>query len=49
MGYSKLKRKNLKNRMRATAKVDTIKRINSKPVISNIDVQEIKKSFAEAK
>lgn len=40
-----LKRKVLKNRHKAKNKNIIIKRLNSQPVVKNIDVQEIKASF----
>lgn len=43
-----LKRKKLKNKMRAIAKQQTIQRIQAKPVLKNIDVQAIKESFKES-
>jgi len=49
MASTKLDRKSLRNRMRAIKRVDTIKRLQTVPTLKNIDVQEIKKSFAEAK
>ncbi|MCC5919936.1 MAG: hypothetical protein LAT68_03845 [Cyclobacteriaceae bacterium] len=43
-----LKRKNLKNRQRAIAKKDAIKRLIFVPEIKSVDVEAIKKEF-EAK
>ncbi len=40
-----LKRKTLKNRLRAKNKNIKIKLLNTKPVLKNIDVQAIKDSF----
>ena len=40
-----LKRKKLKNKMRAIARQQDMQRLNAKPVIKNIDVQAIKESF----
>jgi hypothetical protein len=45
----KLQRKTLRNVMNSVAKVKNIKRLNSKPVLVNIDVQAIKESFRQAK
>lgn len=45
----KLKRKGLKNRQRAISGVQSIKNLNAQPVIKNIDVEAIKKEFAEKK
>ncbi len=45
MGSSKLKRKKLKNRLVAKERTQQIKQLNRKPVLKNIDVQEIKRSF----
>jgi len=45
MGYTKLNRKKLKNRLRGQQKGQKIKELNAKPVIKNVDVQAIKESF----
>jgi len=47
MAVTRLKRKTLKNRMRAGDKNHVIQQLNAKPVIKNIDVEAIKKSFKE--
>ncbi len=47
MGITRLKRKDRKNAARANQRVADIKRLTAKPVIKNIDVEAIKKSFAE--
>ena len=45
MATNTLKRKKLKNKMRAIAKQKTIKRLKTQPVIKNIDIDAIKSSF----
>jgi len=47
MASTKLKRKGLRNKMRAIKKQADIKLLNAKPVIRNVDVEAIKKEFAE--
>jgi hypothetical protein len=47
MGVTRLKRKDRKNAARANKRVIDIKRICSKPVIKNVDVEAIKASFAQ--
>ena len=42
-----LKRKKLKNKMRAIARQKDMQRLNTKPVVKNIDIQKIKESFKE--
>ncbi len=49
MAGTTLKRKKLKNKMRAIARVKDIQRLNIKPVIKNVDVQAIKESFRNEK
>lgn len=49
MAVTRLKRKTLKNRMRAGDKNKIIQQMNFQPVIKNIDVEAIKKSFREEK
>lgn len=44
-----LKRKKLKNKMRAVARQKDIQRLNAKPVIKNVDVQAIKEEFRKQK
>ena len=41
-----LKRKNLRNKHTAKAKVVAIKQLTFKPIIKNIDVEAVKKHFA---
>ncbi len=48
MGVTRLKRKEKRNRSVAKARVAKIKELSLKPVIKNIDIEEIKKGF-EAK
>lgn len=49
MGITRLKRKDRRNSNRANARVARIKLLTTKPVIKNIDVEAIKKSFEEKK
>ena len=42
-----LKRKKLRKKMEPTALQNEIKRLNAKPVIRKVDVEELKKSFAK--
>jgi hypothetical protein len=49
MGITRLKRKDRKNSNRANARVAKLKLLTAKPVIKNIDVEAIKKSFEEKK
>lgn len=45
MGVTRLKRKDRRNSNNANNRVTTIKRLTAKPVIKNVDVEAIKKSF----
>ncbi len=45
----KFTKKERTNRLRGKMKNITIKRLNAKPVLFNVDVQAIKKQFAEEK
>lgn len=47
MASTKLIRKGRRNKMTAIARKKTIKRLSAKPVIKKVDVEEIKKSFAQ--
>ena len=47
MAVTRLKRKEKRNRAIANARVQEIKRLTAKPVIKNVDIEEIKKSFAK--
>lgn len=49
MAVTRLKRKTLKNRMRAGDKNKVIQQLNFQPVMENVDVEAIKKSFREGK
>lgn len=49
MAVTRLKRKTLRNRMRAGDKNQIIKQLNAKPVIKQVDVEAIKASFREKK
>lgn len=46
MAVTSLKRKARKNRVVAKKRVDAMKRLNTKPVVKQIDIEEIKKEFA---
>ncbi|GAA5043515.1 hypothetical protein GCM10011506_46820 [Marivirga lumbricoides] len=48
MAGTSLKRKARKNRVVAKKRVDNIKRLQQKPVIKNVDVEEIKAEFEKA-
>ncbi len=41
----KLQRKLLRRKMQPQAEVKTIKRLNFKPVIKKVDIEELKKQF----
>lgn len=45
MAVTRLKRKARRNRTRARVKNETIQRLNAKPVIKSVDVEEVKKEF----
>ncbi len=47
MAVTRLQRKDQKNKYRANMRQATIKRLNAKPVIKNVDIEEIKASFAK--
>jgi hypothetical protein len=47
MGATSLKRKARKNRVVAQQRVDTIQRLQTQPVIKNVDVDAIKAEFAK--
>ncbi|MFT7029672.1 MAG: hypothetical protein ACJA2C_001060 [Marinoscillum sp.] len=46
MAITRLERKGKKNISRAKNKVISVKRLNAMPVIKNVDIEEMKKSFA---
>ncbi|MGB3181649.1 MAG: hypothetical protein WBB45_09680 [Cyclobacteriaceae bacterium] len=46
MAVTSLKRKARKNRVVAKRRQDAMKRLNTQPVIKQIDIEEIKKEFA---
>lgn len=48
MAGTSLKRKARKNRVVAKKRVDNIKRLQQKPVIKNVDIEEIKAEFEKA-
>ncbi|WP_258104935.1 hypothetical protein [Marinoscillum sp. MHG1-6] len=45
MAITRLERKGRKNKARAKARVNTIKRLNSAPVLKMVDVEAIKAEF----
>ena len=47
MASTRLQRKARRNKAKAKKKVAEIQRLKSKPVIKNVDVEEIKKEFAK--
>jgi hypothetical protein len=49
MSVTRLKRKDRKNSNRANNRVAEIKRLTAQPVIKNIDIEAVKKSFEEKK
>jgi hypothetical protein len=49
MASTRLVRKALRNRTVAKRRVSTIKRLTSKPVIKNVDIEQIKEEFAKKK
>jgi hypothetical protein len=46
MAVTRLKRKERKNRARATNRQAKIKNLTAKPVIKNIDIEAVKQEFA---
>ncbi len=46
MAVTRLKRKGRRNKTTARVRVETIQRLNSKPVIKNVDVEKIKAGFS---
>jgi hypothetical protein len=49
MAVTTLKRKLKRKRQSQKARVIKIKQLSAKPVIKNVDIEELKKGFAEAK
>lgn len=49
MAVTTLKRKLKRKRQAQTARVLKIKQLSAKPVIKNVDVEEIKKDFSDKK
>ena len=45
MAVTRLKRKAKRNKTRARVRQETIQRLNTKPVIKSVDVEEIKEEF----
>ncbi len=48
MAVTRLERKGRRNISRAKNKVISVKRLNAMPVIKNVDIEEMKKSFVAA-
>lgn len=48
MGVTRLKRKDRRNKSRANNRINKIKQLTAKPVIKNVDVEEIKAGFAKS-
>jgi hypothetical protein len=46
MAVTRLQRKDMRNKARANNRVKRIKQLTKMPVIKNVDIEEIKKSFA---
>jgi hypothetical protein len=49
MAGTKLIRKKLKNRVVSTKRITAIKRIMKKPLITNVDIEQIKEEFEKKK
>ena len=49
MAVTRLERKDRKNKARAINKNENIKQLSRKPVIKQVDIEAIKKEFAEKK
>jgi hypothetical protein len=47
MAVTRLKRKLKKNKINAARRQERIKHLSKKPVIKNLDIEEIKKSFTQ--
>ncbi len=47
MAVTRLKRKLKKNKITAAKRQERIKQLSKKPVIKNLDIEEIKKSFTQ--
>ena len=47
MAITRLKRKDRKNKSRATNKISKIRYLNRKPVIKQVDIEKIKDEFAQ--
>jgi hypothetical protein len=47
MAVTRLKRKDKRNFAKANLRVATIKRLTARPVIKNVDIEELKKSFEQ--
>ncbi len=48
MGVTRLKRKDRRNKVVANGRVATIKQQSLRPVIKNVDIEELKASFSAA-
>ncbi len=49
MAVTRLKRKELRNKLVAKRRLNKIQQLNAKPVIKEVDVEAIKKEFAANK
>jgi len=49
MASTRLVRKALRNRTKSKKRVSAIKRLTSKPVLKNVDIEQIKEEFANKK
>lgn len=45
MGVTRLKRKDLRNKSKAKNRIKTMKQLTAKPVIKNVDLEELKANF----
>ena len=49
MGVTRLKRKARRNKQIAAKRINTIKQLTAKPVLKNVDKEELKASFTATK
>ena len=49
MGVTRLKRKARRNKQTAAKRINTIRQLTAKPVLKNVDKEELKASFTTAK
>ncbi|MBL3657492.1 MULTISPECIES: hypothetical protein [Fulvivirga] len=47
MAVTRLKRKAKRNKVKSKVRQETIQRLNTKPVIKSVDVEQIKEEFAK--